>query len=98
MPMVVLKVKVKCVHCNAEVEKLDARKVTPSLSEQRYECFSCFKRNKPLVWGFGDRVQQKHEYYCERCKYKFSSKSALCPYCSKGDRLTSGKISAKDLL
>lgn len=67
--------------------------------ELRYECSECFHRYRrdPLLAGI-EEAQVKKEYYCERCRYKFHSKSGKCPYCSRSDQVIGGKVTVMDLL
>ena len=94
--MALLKIKVPCVRCGQQVDKLDARKLSASATgETRYECFSCFK--KVISPQRSDRNRPKR-YFCERCRYGFSAPSALCPYCSKADRVVIGTPAVHDFL
>ena len=97
--MVVLNLKVKCFRCRQEVGQHDAR-ILPSVSkDSRYECYTCYKRNKrePLLAGI-EAVPLKKEYLCERCNYRFKSKIQACPLCNKPDYLIGGTVTVKDLL
>ena len=96
--MPVLRVKITCFRCGKKKDKVEARLIKGMNNELRYECFTCYKRNKAEPWWDGKKEAVKKEYYCERCKYKFSSKRCICPYCNKNDRLTGGNVSVKDLL
>jgi len=94
--MTLLKLKVRCFRCLKEVDKMETRPVESISKDPRYECFSCFKKDLPQR-GIPNRMVH-HELYCERCRYKFRSKSPICPYCNKSDQLESAKITVYDLL
>ena len=94
--MPVLKLKVRCFRCNQEVDKLEARQVESVSPQSRYECFPCFKKHHNAAKKVADAPQR--EFYCERCRYKFSSKTIMCPYCNKDDQLHKGKVTAYDLV
>lgn len=83
-----LRVGVRCFRCYRNVGKNQAREVVCLSKEPRYECFDCFKRNKrdPLLSGI-EKPAEKQEYLCGRCKYKFSSKKRVCPYCGNIERI-----------
>ena len=93
-----LRVNVNCFKCGEEVEKNAARPIEAVNKEARYECFTCFRSDKTEPWGFGDEIQEKKELYCERCRYKFSSKISMCPYCNKQDQVVPGEVTVRDLL
>ena len=79
--------------CDQSIQKIDS--VLIDAANVQRACYPCFKNNKMLF-----KIQQgfKQEMYCERCKYKFSSKSLVCPYCSKGDRIVKGNMTVRDIL
>ncbi len=81
-----------------EVEKNQARLIKGITADARYECFSCFKKNKTQPWGFGDEIKQKVGFYCQRCKYKFRARKECCPYCNKSDFVTKGDLTVHDLI
>jgi len=96
--MPVLRIKVDCFRCKKKVDKGSALPIKTISKEPRYECYNCYKRNKTSEWGFGDEVNFKNKYYCQRCNYKFKSKKSICPYCNQSDLLVKGKITVHDLL
>ena len=98
--MVVLKSSVICISCKNQVNKLETIKFKSNNNETepRYQCPSCFKKAKTIKWGFGDEIKEKAPHQCLRCKYKFQSKTGICPYCSKGDQVIKGKVTIHDLL
>jgi hypothetical protein len=96
--MVVLRSRVLCFRCNEPVNKIDTVKTISTSGEPKYQCSSCFKTVKTTTWGLGDEIPVKNDCFCQRCKYKFKSKSGLCPYCSKNDLVVCGKITVHDLL
>ncbi len=91
--MISLRVKVKCSHCGKQVEKLEAREISP----RNYECFDCFKSQRPRN---PDQTASalKYNLYCERCRYKFQSARKVCPYCNASDYLEVAGPSADELL
>ena len=95
--MPLLKVKVRCFRCGKKVEKVEARESYTADSQPRYECFTCFKHNLPRRFKVQDEVEKK-EFYCARCRYRFTSRVPTCPYCDQDDRVLPGKISVHDLL
>lgn len=95
--MAVLKLKVRCYRCNKEVDKNEARPM-PSLDKQgRYECFPCFKKTS-MAKKPKPNTEKRYDLFCDRCRYKFSSKTLICPYCNKDDQLHKGKVTAYDLV
>ena len=88
--MVLLKMKVQCYFCRNEVDKLTARQLETDRREPRYECFACFKK--------GLQNKTKQQYFCEKCKYRFLARSAICPYCNQRDYVSLGKLNTSDLL
>ncbi|MBT4936069.1 hypothetical protein HOL21_00315 [Candidatus Woesearchaeota archaeon] len=96
--MGVLRIHVTCFRCHKPVDKAEARSVENLSNKPRYECFSCYKGNKPFRWRLETETRVKRKMYCERCNYKFSSHTSICPYCNKTDWITEGKISIQDLL
>lgn len=98
--MDILSSRVYCFRCKKSVEKTDTRYIGTVRKEERYECNSCLKRNKGSPWSIPleDGPAKKLDLYCERCRYKFSSKALMCPYCNQADMLMRGNITVKDLL
>lgn len=93
----ILKSQVFCSSCERQVDKNEALFDSSIKGEPKYLCFICYKMNK--VKDAPKPLQQaKKEYFCTRCKYKFRSVKAQCPYCSKSDTLRTGTISVSDLL
>jgi uncharacterized CHY-type Zn-finger protein len=80
-----LRINVRCFRCNKEVDANKTRKIE-GINEPRYECFECFKRHNrdPLLGGI-EKVVDKRNYFCGRCKFKFKNKTGICPYCNKDD-------------
>ncbi len=95
--MPILKLKVRCYKCNKEVDKLEAKEVPSIGTMARYECFPCFKKvaqaKRPKA-----NTERRFDLFCDRCRYKFSSKTIMCPYCNKDDQLHKGKVTAFDLV
>lgn len=89
---------VKCFRCNTLVEKGSAIILRSVSKKPRYSCYGCYVKQKRFTWGFGDEIPVKKELFCERCKYKFTSKRPGCPFCSKSDRVIESNITVKDLL
>jgi RNA polymerase subunit RPABC4/transcription elongation factor Spt4 len=85
--MVELKTQIVCYTCKQLVDKDKAFLVQVTDKEDRFECPLCYKRKR----------SQKRELFCGRCKYKFNSKTPVCPYCSKSDEVIDGKVTLKDL-
>gem|GEM_PF-947852 len=88
--MVVLRIRVPCTTCGKEVDRADARVVKQLNQRPQYECFHCYKEKK---WLETKETEAKRKLYCNRCRYTFSAKSLVCPYCGKGDQVVSKKIS-----
>lgn len=98
--MVLLNNRVYCFRCKKSVEKTDSKYIGTVRTEERFECNSCLKRNRASPWSVNleSAPAQKIDLYCERCRYKFSSKALMCPYCNQADMLMRGDITVKDLL
>ncbi len=96
--MVIVRARVTCDHCKKFVDRSETRYLFLHTGEKIYECFHCYKRNPTGNWSSEELNVVKRELYCERCKYRFKAKVAICPYCSKGDKIESGNISVKDLV
>ena len=96
--MVLLRVKVTCQRCKKRVEKLQTRALASALGETTYECFECFKRERTPRWGTDEGIKMRRDMFCQRCRYKFSSVTAICPYCNQSDALEAGNLTADDLL
>lgn len=92
--------RVYCFRCKKSVEKTDTRFIGTVRKEDRYECLPCLKRNKSSPWSvrLEEGPMEKIDLYCERCRYKFSSRALMCPYCNQADMLIRGNITVKDLL
>ncbi len=90
--MVVIRSRVNCFRCGEAVDRT-ATLLLSSSFEKKYECYGCYKQNKT---GMSTKVKQ--ELFCGRCKYKFKSKGALCPYCNKDDLVMSPHFKIEDLL
>ena len=91
--------KVQCFGCGKAVDKSGTFTSLNASKELRYQCPSCYLRNKDDL--LGDNKAQaplKRELFCARCKYKFKAKSMLCPYCSKEDQVVEQVHSVKELL
>lgn len=91
--MISLRIKVSCNRCRKQVEKINTREVSP----KKYECFDCFKSQRPKN---PDKTSTplKYDLYCERCRYKFTSSQRVCPYCNESDYLDVSGPSADELL
>ena len=96
--MALLRIRVKCFHCNKEVSEAEALPVKSVTNKTRYNCYLCYQKHKTHPWGFGDKIPVKKELYCERCRYKFISKKEICPYCNKEDLVMGANVTVKDLL
>jgi hypothetical protein len=96
--MPVLKVKVKCWRCGKNVDKSDTVETNLQNKDRRHQCYSCYKKNKSLCWGFGDKIKVKKEWFCERCKYKFKAANTTCPYCNRSDYVTKARVFAAELI
>ena len=46
----------------------------------------------------GDKLRERKEFYCERCRYKFKSIRFNCPYCNQCDKLTKPVVNVNELL
>ncbi len=94
--MAVLRAQVSCFKCKRNVDRSQTLFIGSNGIEKQYECFNCYKnKNNPRQV---DHTGEKIDLYCERCNYKFKSRTNICPYCSKTDKVSSGNISIKDLL
>ena len=93
-----IKLKVQCFKCRQIVDKSNTITLESVTKDPRYACSNCYKKSRSQPWGFGDEVPYKKDYFCERCKYKFSSKRNTCPYCSKSDRVEGGNVTVKELI
>ena len=97
--MTILKIKVDCGRCKKSVEKTQARLVDTPKGSKRYECLSCFKKNRAILLGLEQEEPKfKQDMFCGRCKYHFKSKNVVCPYCNDSDYIVRGDISVGDLL
>ena len=94
--MPVLRSKINCYKCKRPVDRSQTLFLGTIGEERRYECFTCYKqKGKERV---EDPMSEKINLYCERCNYKFKSRTSLCPYCSKSDKVVSGDVSIRDLI
>ena len=93
-----LRITVNCIRCKEEVDKNQTLMTRTSANEPRYECYRCYKNGKSAPTGGKGEMKQKINMYCERCRYRFSSKNSTCPYCSKNDKITSANVTIQDLL
>ena len=98
----ILKIKVKCHRCNEEIDKLDARPMESNGPTKQYECFPCFKKynlsDSPRVKKRTSSGNGKYDLFCEKCRYKFSSRKIVCPYCDKSDHLIKSPDNILELL
>lgn len=90
--MIRLRLQVDCLMCADAVDKNMAIAYGP----EKYVCFDCYKQKKSLLTAKG--YDEKIQLYCERCRYKFTSKRFSCPYCSKADKVGKANISVQELL
>jgi len=96
--MAVLRLTVECCRCKKEVDKAEVRPVDSLSGERYFECFDCFRKRKPELWSKGGKVANTENFYCEVCRYKFSSKIPNCPMCGKKDHVMPGNVTIRDLL
>ena len=92
--------KVNCYSCNESVSKSNTRLFNLYGKGNVYECFGCFKGNKggiPHILS-QSKEKQKQNLFCNQCRYKFSSRKAVCPYCGKSSNLVVSNVTAVDLL
>lgn len=91
--------KVTCFRCKCPVDDISAVQVKTITNEKKYECQSCNKKNKTPLWSLkGGNVLVKKALYCAQCKYKFTSKSTVCPLCGDDDNVMKADVSMKELL
>ena len=95
--MPVLRAQVSCSRCQRNVERSQTLFVGSNGAEKQYECFNCYKNKNNTVREV-NHTGDKIDLFCERCNYKFKSRTNICPYCSKTDKVTTGNISIRDLL
>ena len=88
---------VNCFRCKKEVDKLQTRAVKGMDNQKKYECFTCYRSGHPANENVAVQEAKKN-YFCGRCKYKFASRTAICPYCNESDQVDFGDVSIKDLL
>ena len=96
--MVILRARVKCLECDKSVGKTDTLLVRTLAGEKRYKCYSCYQRKSNKHWSIKTGVQEKQDYYCERCRFKFKSRTPVCTYCSMEDRVVRGEFQLKDFI
>ncbi|MEW5896257.1 MAG: hypothetical protein AB1668_01065 [Nanoarchaeota archaeon] len=91
--------RVTCFRCKCPVDEISAVQVKTVTNERKYECVSCNKKSKTPLWSLkGGEVPVKKALYCAQCKYKFSSKSTVCPLCGNSDNVMKADVSMKELL
>ncbi len=95
--MATIRARVNCFRCGIPVHKAETILIKTLTNEKKYECYSCYKGGKMSTWG-GKKTKVKQELYCQRCKYKFRSKTSLCPYCNKDDFVTFSNVKIEDLI
>lgn len=93
MNMVILRIPVECIYCNKNIDKRTALFVKNSQSRNLYQCDNCFKENSERRAN-----SEKVSLYCEGCRYKFTSRKAVCPYCNKYDSVVKTDIKISDLI
>lgn len=91
--MVLLRVSVQCFRCGIPADRSQVLESRNTSGDLKFECYDCYKR-KQLTSSEAKKVG----HYCERCRYKFTSRNNICPYCSKNDCVITGKVSVNDLL
>ena len=95
-----LQSKLTCFTCGDSVIKSETAVVERYGMGKVFECYPCFKSSKGTTLRSisESRQKNKQEYFCAKCKYKFSSRRAECPYCGKSDNLSLTQVSTNDLL
>ena len=96
--MALLREQVECFRCGNMANKVDMRLVRTLDRKPQHECYSCFKRVGAPSWQKINRLKEKCDLFCEKCKYKFYSDKLLCPYCNQSDFLCKGKVNVHDLI
>ena len=106
--MAIMQARVTCWRCNQYVDKTETVLAGIDNRENRYECFSCFRKGKPLIKtkvlnapktrNWGTQQGPKDEYFCEMCSYKFKAKKKKCPYCGDEQHIVSTDISMEEIL
>ena len=94
--MVVLDVKVNCYSCHESVSKRNTRLFNLAGKGNEDGCFGCYKGNKMPVSASAKK--QKNDFFCNHCRYKFSSRRAICPYCGDSSNIVESNVTAVDLL
>ena len=90
----ILRIPVKCHHCDNYFEKKDALVLKNPQNKELYQCFTCFKTNKAEL-----KIDvEKIDLYCEKCNYKFISNKLRCPYCNEFEFVIKSNVKLKDLL
>ena len=89
---------VECFRCKENVQKANARLFTTLAEKKVFECNPCAQKSKAKLWSLGEESLTKNNYFCDRCKYKFSSRKSFCPYCSKNDQVVSADVKLGNLL
>ncbi len=98
--MPILDVKVTCYSCQESVSKRNTRLFNMFGRGNVFECFTCFRGNKggiPHTLS-ESKKKAKQDLFCNQCRYKFSSKRAVCPYCGNSDNLVESNVTTVDLL
>ncbi|MBT4604884.1 hypothetical protein HOC01_04545 [archaeon] len=98
--MAVIQAKIKCFTCGDGTPKNETVLVDRYGMGTVYECYPCFKssRGTTLRMVSEERKKVKQDLFCGACRYKFSSRKAVCPYCGSSDALSSSNVSASDLI
>ncbi|NQV91419.1 hypothetical protein HQ489_03005 [Candidatus Woesearchaeota archaeon] len=91
--MVVIKAHVNCYQCHQSVDKAETLLIMSKGLLKLYQCINCYKIKKPQGY-----FEHRKEFYCEKCRYKFSSKKPICPYCNSSERLTKSNVTIHDLI
>ncbi|MDP3990296.1 MAG: hypothetical protein Q8Q01_03760 [archaeon] len=95
--MVSLRVPVQCFRCRTLADKSQVLESKSVSGDLRFECYDCYKRKRTPLLAVESEAKKKG-HYCERCRYKFTARNSICPYCSKDDQVITGKVTVEDLL
>jgi len=95
--MPVVQARVNCSRCKNPINKAQTIFSRNSYNEKEYTCFNCYNINKNLSMNMENEQKSKVELYCERCKYRFKSRTSNCPYCNTSDMVSKGNVTMKDL-
>ncbi|HLC52638.1 MAG TPA: hypothetical protein VJI98_05325 [Candidatus Nanoarchaeia archaeon] len=93
--MVILRIPVECVYCKKQIDKRTALFVKNLQNKNLYQCSICFGNNSRTIES---KDIKTISLYCEKCKYKFTSKKAICPYCNRFDTVMKTDIKISDLI